>query len=856
MPLPPGLPPLPIDEALPALREALQARACAVLQAPPGAGKTTRVPLALLDAPWLQGRGILMLEPRRLAARAAARRLASTLGEQVGETVGYRIRHETRIGPRTRIQVVTEGVLTRMLQHDPALEAFGAVLFDEYHERSLHADLGLALTLQSQQLLRDELRILVMSATLDGARVAALLGDADGEPAPIVTSAGRSHPVAVHWRERRPEPRPGTGGVEAAVVGTVRAALTAHAGDLLVFLPGAAEIRRVGAMLDDGTLPGAVRVHALFGNLPQGEQDAALDPAPPGRRKVVLSTSIAETSLTIEGVRVVVDCGLARVPRFDPRTGMTHLDTVRVSRASAEQRAGRAGRVAPGDCYRLWPEAEQAGLLSHATPEILDADLAPLALELAAAGVADPAELRWLDHPPAAAFAQARALLAQLGALDPAGRMTAHGHAMAALPLHPRLAHMTLRARALGLAALACDLAALLAERDVLRGDGPVQPDADVRLRLELLRGRGGDVPSTMLGWSVDREGVRRARQEARSLRDALGVRSAGDVDAVEASGRLLSLAYPDRIARRREPGGSRYVLRNGRGAVLPDGQPLAREPWLVAAELGGGATQERRVLLAAPVSPDELLEEHGALIERTEELAWDVDAGAVRARRVVRLGALVLEEAALRDPDPERVARVLLEQVRAAGLEALPWSDDARRLRERLAFAREWDGEGWPDVSDDALRDALDDWLLPHLVGMRRWDDLRRLDLGALLLARVDWARRAALDHLAPTHQTVPSGSRVRIDYADPRAPVLAVRLQELFGLQETPRVAQGRVALVLHLLSPAHRPVQVTRDLAGFWRSSYFDVRRDLRGRYPRHHWPEDPLQATPTHRVKPRG
>jgi ATP-dependent helicase HrpB len=797
-----------------------------------------------------------MLEPRRLAARAAARRLASTLGEQVGETVGYRIRHETRIGARTRVQVVTEGVLTRMLQHDPALEAFGAVLFDEYHERSLHADLGLALTLQTQQLLRDELRILVMSATLDGARVAALLGEADGEPAPIVTSAGRSHPVAVHWRERRPEPRPGIGGVEAAVVATVRAALTAHAGDLLVFLPGAAEIRRVGAMLDDGTLPSAVRVHALFGNLPQGDQDAALDPAPPGRRKVVLSTSIAETSLTIEGVRVVVDCGLARVPRFDPRTGMTHLDTVRVSRASAEQRAGRAGRVAPGDCYRLWPEAEQAGLLSHATPEILDADLAPLALELAAAGVADPAELRWLDHPQPAAFAQARALLAQLGALDAAGRMTAHGHAMAALPLHPRLAHMTLRARALGLAALACDLAALLAERDVLRGDGPVQPDADVRLRLELLRGRGGDVPSTMLGWGVDREGVRRARQEARSLRDALGVRSAGDADAVEAAGRLLSLAYPDRIARRREPGGSRYVLRNGRGAVLPDGQPLAREPWLVAAELGGGATQERRILLAAPVSPDELLEEHGALIERTEELAWDVDAGAVRARRVVRLGALVLEEAALRDPDPERVARVLLEQVRAAGLEALPWSDDARRLRERLAFAREWDGEGWPDVSDEALLDALDAWLLPHLVGMRRWDDLRRLDLGALLLTRVDWARRAALDQLAPTHQTVPSGSRVRIEYADPRAPVLAVRLQELFGLQETPRVGQGRVALVLHLLSPAHRPVQVTRDLAGFWRSSYFDVRRDLRGRYPRHHWPEDPLQATPTRRAKPRG
>ena len=427
---------------------------------------------------------------------------------------------------------------------------------------------------------------------------------------------------------------------------------------------------------------------------------------------------------------------------------------------------------------------------------------------------------------------------------------------MAALPLHPRLAHMTLRARALGLAALACDLAALLAERDVLRGDGPVQPDADVRLRLELLRGRGGDVPSTMLGWAVDREGVRRARQEARSLRDSLGVRGDGGSGEGESAGRLLSLAYPDRIARRREVGGSRFVLRNGRGALLPEGQPLAREPWLVAAELGGGATQERRILLAAPVSPGELLEEHGALVERTDELAWDAEAGAVRARRIVRLGALVLEEAALRDPDPERVARVLLEQVRAAGLDALPWSDDARRLRERLAFAGVLEGDRWPDVGDEALLAELDDWLLPHLVGMRRWEELRRLDLGALLLGRVDWARRAALDQLAPTHATVPSGSRVRIDYADPQAPVLAVRLQELFGLQETPHVGNGRVPLVLHLLSPAHRPVQVTRDLAGFWRSSYFDVRRDLRGRYPRHHWPEDPLQATPTHRAKPRG
>ncbi|MGZ8379864.1 MAG: ATP-dependent helicase HrpB [Gemmatirosa sp.] len=854
MPLPPTLPPLPIDDALPALRDALRARACAVLQAPPGAGKTTRVPLVLLDEPWLAIRRILMLEPRRLAARAAARRMALTLGESVGATVGYRIRHESRIGPRTRIEVVTEGVLTRLLQDDPALEAYGAVLFDEYHERSLHADLGLALTLQSQQLVRDDLRVLVMSATLDGARVAALLGEADGADAPIVTSAGRSFPVAVHWRDRRPEPRPGPAGLESAVASTIRAALAAHDGDVLAFLPGAAEIRRVGALLDEGALPREVRVHALFGNLSQQEQDAALNPAPVGARKVVLSTSIAETSLTIEGVRVVVDAGLARVPRFDPRTGMTHLDTVRVSRASAEQRAGRAGRVAPGACYRLWPEAEHAGLLPHATPEVLDADLAPLALELAAAGVSDPSELRWLDVPPAAAFAQARTLLRQLGALDDAGRITPHGREMAALPLHPRLAHMTLRARTLGLAALACDLAALLAERDVLRGDGPRQPDADVRLRLDLLA--RGDVPGTVLGWGVDREGVRRARQEARALRESLRAGGPASPDDAASAGRLLSLAYPDRIARRRDAGDGRYVLRNGRGAVLPEGQPLVREPWLVAAELGGGATQQRRIQMAAPVTPDELLAEHGALVERGEEYVWDADAGAVRARRTVRLGALTLEEASLRDADPERVARVLLAQVHDAGLDALPWGDEARRLRERLAFARAWDGDAWPDVGDAALLESLEEWLLPALIGLRRWDELRRLDLGELLQGRLDWSQRSALDQIAPTHVAVPSGSRIRVDYADPQAPVLAVRLQELFGLEETPRVGRGRAPLVLHLLSPAHRPVQVTRDLAGFWRSSYFDVRRDLRGRYPKHHWPEDPLQAAPTHRAKPRG
>ncbi|MDF1502899.1 ATP-dependent helicase HrpB [Roseisolibacter sp. H3M3-2] len=855
--MPPAPPPLPIDDALPALRAALRARRCAVLQAPPGAGKTTRVPLALLDEPWLAGRRIVMLEPRRLAARAAARRMAATLGEPVGATVGHRVRHDTRVGPRTRIEVVTEGVLARLLQDDPALEAYGAVLFDEYHERSLHADLGLALTLQTQELLRDDLRVLAMSATLDGARVAALLGGAEGS-APVVTSAGRSFPVAVHWRDRRPEPR----ALESAVASTVRAALDRHAGDVLVFLPGAAEIRRVGGLLADGPLPAGTRVHALHGTLPQHEQDAALDPSPPGTRKVVLSTAIAETSLTIEGVRVVVDAGLARVPRFDPRTAMTHLDTVRASRASAEQRAGRAGRVAPGDCYRLWAEAEHAGLVPHASPEVLDADGAPLALELAAAFLADPAALPWLDVPPGAAFAEARAQLAQLGALDAAGRVTAHGTAMAALPMHPRLAHMALRARALGLAALACDLAAPLGARDLLRADGPVPPDADVRLRLDLLA--RGDVPATALGWAVDREGVRRARQEARALRDALDVRAPATADDQASAGRLLSLAYPDRVARRRDPslpsgqasGEGRYLLRNGRGAALPDGQALAREPWLVAAELGGTVTQERRILLAAPVTLAELLEEHADQLARSDEVAWDDAADAVRARRTTRAGALVLEAGPAREADPEAVAHALRDLVRVLGVGALQWDDEARRVRERLAFARRWDGDAWPDVSDDALHAALDEWLLPVLVGRRRWVDVQRLDLGALLLDRLPWARRAALDEVAPTHLPVPTGSRIRLDYADVEAPVLAVRLQELFGLQETPRVARGRVAVVLHLLSPAHRPVQVTRDLAGFWRSSYYDVRRDLRGRYPRHHWPEDPLQAEPTRRAKPKG
>jgi len=840
------VPRLPIDEVLPALTGALRERASVVLQAPPGAGKTTRVPLALLDAPWLAGERIVVLEPRRLAARAAARRMAELLGERPGETVGYRMRRESVVGARTRIEVVTEGVLTRLLQHDPALEGIGALLFDEFHERSLQADLGLALTLQTQALLRPELRVLVMSATLDGAPIAALLGDGDA-PAPIVTSVGRAFPVETRWREQRPER------VEPAVVSTVVQALDRDAGDVLVFLPGAAEIRRVDGALRErlGDAP-AVRVLPLHGTLPQPAQDAAIRPAAPGTRKVVLATAIAETSLTIEGVRVVVDSGLSRVPRFSPRSGMTRLETVRTSRASADQRRGRAGRLGPGVCYRLWPEHEEPHLAPFATPEILDADLAPLALDLAAAGVADPAELRWLDAPPAASFAQARELLAQLGALDDQGRVTPHGTRMAALPMHPRLAHMVLAAVPLGLGGAACALAALLSERDVLRSDaGAPPPDADVRLRLELLlrEGAGAAPPGT---W-VDRDGVRRVRADAADWQRRLGIDEPLHGDQVDEAGLLLAFAYPDRIAQRRGGSTGRYLLRNGRGAALGEGQSLLRADYLVAAELDG-RDRESRIFLAAPLAL-EVIERHLADQLRDEQvIAWDDEARAVVALRRERLGAIVLREFADREADRAAIAAALLDGIRRVGIAALPWSEGARALRQRLAFLRRLDAS-WPDVSDEALLATLDDWLAPHVAGLRRLDELSRADLAERLRAMLPWDRRQALDELAPTHLVVPSGSRLPIDYSDPASPVLAVRLQELFGLAETPTLARGRVPLTLHLLSPAHRPVQVTRDLAGFWRSSYFDVRRDLRGRYPKHHWPEDPLAAMPTSRAKRR-
>jgi len=835
---------LPILAALPELLSRLHKHAAVVLQAPPGAGKSTGVPLALLNASWLKGK-VLMLEPRRLAARSVATRMASTLGEAVGRTIGYRTRLDTKVSSGTRIEVVTEGILTRMLQSDAALEGVDVVIFDEFHERSLQADLGLALCLDVQSSLREDLKLLVMSATLDGAAVAKLLGDA-----PIVNSAGQAYAVATHYRSNVTRKLWNDTDIARDVANVVLRALEADEGDVLVFLPGQGEIHRTQRLLEEARLPAHVHIYPLYGDLTAADQDRAIQPSQGSARKIVLATNIAETSLTIEGVRIVVDSGVVRRARFDPVTGMSSLETLRISKASADQRRGRAGRTQTGVCYRLWLESEHDSLAAHTPAEILEADLAPLALELAAWGIRDVTALRWLDAPPATTFAQARELLRLLGALDDAGKITPHGRDMVALGTHPRLAHMLIKARAAGLSVVAAELAALLGERDLIRSRSKDR-DVDMRTRIEALQG------SAMRDVGVDNGARQRVLRAAEQLLRQLGERAARDTQPqLNEVGRVLALAYPDRIARARGEGG-RYLLANGRGAVLANPQLLSNSEYLVAASLDA-AERDARIQMAAPVTLAELEQDFADVIQTRTRIEWDEREQIVIGQSERKLGALSLQVQRLDKPDPERVLKAMLQGIRAMGLNSLPWTPAAAALRQRILFAKQHDQRAtqpWPAVDDIALLEQLEQWLGPWLNGVTRRAQLSQVNLHEALLALLDWNQQQRLNEIAPTNLQVPSGSRIAIDYSTP-TPTLSVRLQEVFGLQQTPRVGGGAVPVLIELLSPARRPVQVTQDLASFWSRGYHDVKKDLKGRYPKHYWPDDPLQAQATARAKPRG
>jgi ATP-dependent helicase HrpB len=817
--------PLPIDAVLDELRRTLAANNAAVLVAPPGAGKTTRVPLALLDAPWLNGKKIIMLEPRRIAARASAERMARTLGERAGETVGYRVRFGSKISRATRIEVVTEGIFSRQILDDPELSDVAAVLFDEFHERSLDADLGLALARDAQTGLREDLRILVMSATLDGARVGKLLGDA-----PVVASEGRAFPVETRYLGRKADAP-----IERQMADAIATALRADPGSVLAFLPGAAEIRRTQNFLGERVHDASIEIVPLFGALDAAVQDRAIAPAPKGSRKVVLATSIAETSLTIEGVRIVVDCGLARVPRYEPDIGLTRLETVRASRAAVDQRRGRAGRTEPGVCYRLWDEPQTASLAAYTQPEILSADLSSLVLDLAQWGVHDPATLAFLDPPPAPALKEANSLLGELGALDADGRITAEGQSLRAMALPPRLARMIVDSHRLGAGEEAAAIAAILTER----GLGGDSVDLDVRLD-QFRRDRSARASSA-------RSLAQRWAQQVASTEGP----AAEDISP--STGIMLALAFPDRVARNR--GNGSFVLANGRGAAVEQTSALARAPYIAVAELTGTAAQGR-ILLAAPIAQEEIEARFADQIEDREEISFDRGAMALRARRKRTLHAITLSEAPVALSPSAETARIFAAGLVAAGLDRLPWSKALKQWRDRVMFLRRAEGDSWPDLSDAALAADGENWLVPVLYDKTSLKELSPGDLSDALMALLPWELRARLEREAPTHFEAPTGTMLAIDYEAEQGPTIAVRLQELFGLNSHPSIAKGKVPLVLELLSPAQRPVQVTRDLPGFWRGSYAAVRSDLRGRYPRHPWPEDPATALPTRRVKPRG
>jgi len=836
---------LPVETILEKLNATLKRNTCAVLQAPPGAGKTTRVPLALLDRPWLAGRRILMLEPRRRAPRAAAARMASSLGQRVGETVGYRMRMESRIGPRTRIEVLTEGVLTRLLQRDPSLSGVGLVIFDEFHERSLAADLALALCLDVQGVLNDPLRLLAMSATLDSEALSQIMNQA-----PVVSCEGKQFPVETVYAGPGRAPT-----LAQNTASAVKTALRLHTGSLLVFLPGAPEIRKVQNLLEKADLGRDCRVAPLYGNLTRAQQQQAIAPAPARKRKIVLATDIAETSLTIDGIGVVVDGGFRRAPCFDVSSGMTRLMTLPVSRASANQRRGRSGRLGPGVCVRMWDQNRHHLLAPHNRPEILVTDLTPLALELAVWGVKDPKQLKWLDPPPDAALGKARHLLVELGAISfeisGAGKVTDHGRKMAELAVHPRLAHMLLMARKEGSGAMACRIAALLGERDFVRFK-PGTYDADLRLRLDLLEAFAAGRQDA--DFEIDTGACRRIVQTAGMLTKRLKIKHSKSGRA--GVGRLLAWAYPDRIARQRTGSWSRYLMANGRGARFNVPESLSAQAYLVVAALDGDR-REARIFLAAGYDKAELADQYGERIKKGVQVGWDSAAKAVLAVRLLTFGALTLKRTRFNKAPTEQVLAAMTAGIRREGLVCLPWTKALRSWQVRVLFLRRMQetDEGWPDVSDKALIDTLETWLGPYLDGVTRLKQLDGIDLRSALYGLLNWRHQRLLDELAPTHLRVPSGARVPIDYgSDP--PVVSARIQQMFGATKTPAIAGGRQPLVLHLLSPAGRPMQITTDLAGFWADSYHAVKKDLKARYPKHYWPDDAFKAAPTDRAKPRG
>jgi len=833
---------LPVASILPELKESLHRGRNAVLQAPPGAGKTTVVPLELRDAAWLQNRKIILLQPRRLATRAAARRMAGNLHENVGQQVGYRVRFDNQVGPDTRIEVVTEAILTRKLQQDPEIADTGLVIFDEFHERSIHSDLGLALCREVQEGLRTDLRILVMSATMDGEPVARLLGGAR-----IISCSGKQYPVETHYLSQSTYPL-----TAAFIAAEISRIITGQPGSALVFLPGAGEIRRVAALLAK-RLPPEVEIAPLFGDLSGKKQDRAIRPCAPGRRKVVLATSIAETSLTIEGVRIVVDAGQMRIPRFHPGSLMTSLETVRVSKASADQRRGRAGRTGPGACFRLWTEHDHRSLVPHTKPEILSTDLASLTLELACWGNPDINTMAWPDLPPRAALGEARNFLRSMGALDAQGRVTPHGRSINALGIHPRLGHMILKSAAQGRAGTAAKIAALLSGRDIL-AHTKVRREADIRVRLEMLTASRRPSGSRQQP-DLDRHALTRTRQLAQRWLQIVTPGKGGTTRTNDA-GRILALAYPDRIGKLRPGSRDHYLLSGGRGACLHESDPLCGTPFIIAARTDG-RPENARIFLAAPVEREDLEQALADRIDTTKSIRWDSRRQRVLCREQRRIGQVVLDDKELKNPDKTDVCSAIIKKIREAGLDCLPFTKKVHNWIARVQFIHNHDPkhDAWPDMHPAALLADLENWLGPHLSGYRSLAPLKKLDLQSILGNLLDWQQRRNLDRLAPEALQVPSGSRIRLDYATGDGPILAVRLQEMFGLQDTPTVLEGRHKVLVHLLSPAGRPVQVTRDLRGFWRDTYGQVKKELKGRYPKHYWPENPLEAVATRNVKPK-